>query len=176
MPLSQIIVLCFSMTLWRNGTPGLENQLITWIVPGKWTMTEERDWIPIGCHTDCLFVLRCWLSCHILCPLCQTNMCISPLDWYSLIYHISKSIQACTGHVRNLLWFEWERAVFLSNWATNSELGVNWGLDPIISLSLWVFVRGWVYAWLQSLLRLWSIPCDGWEPGLRVYWGAKSCT
>lgn len=48
MPLSQIIVLCFSMTLCRNGTPGLEKQLITWIVGAKWTMTEEWGWIPIG--------------------------------------------------------------------------------------------------------------------------------
>lgn len=81
MPLSQIIVLCFSMTLWRNGTPGLEKQLITWIVGRKWTMTEEWGWIPIGCSTDCLFVWRCWLSCHVLRPLCLTNMFISPLDW-----------------------------------------------------------------------------------------------
>lgn len=119
MPLSRIIVLCFSMTLRRNGTPGLEKQLITWIVAGKWTMTQEWGWIPMGWGADCLFVWRCWLSCHVPCPLCQINMFISPPDWYPWIHRAARSIQAHTRHARRfpLVWGGWELS-FLSDWAT----------------------------------------------------------
>lgn len=153
MPLSQIIVLCFSMTLWRNGAPGLEKQLITWIVAWKWTMTEEPDWIPIGCGGDCLFVLRCWLSRHVPRPLCQTNSRFffnhwidirRFITWTNLQRHALGAYVAPCG-------LSGSEPSFWVTEQQNSEIGVNWGLDPIISLSVWVFVSEWVHAWLKSL-------------------------
>lgn len=163
------------MTLWRNGTPGLEKQLITWIVAGKWTMTEEREWIPIGCNTDCLFVLRCWLSGHVSCPLCQTNIFILPLDWYFRIYRLNKSIQVYTLPFKAASCGLSGRE--LSFWVIeqqNSKIGVNWGLDLIISLSVWVPVSEWVHAWLQSLLKTVIHPMWWMRDGVKgVLWGQE---
>lgn len=147
MPLSQIIVLCFSVTLWRNGTPGLEKQLITWIVAGKWTMTEERDWISIG--------LQHWLPFYFkMLPVLPRF--VSPLS-SKHVHFIAQLIFLCLSHTQihrdvHLVCMkppvDWVgESCFWVTEKQNSETGVNWGLDPIISLSAEVFVGGWVRPW-----------------------------
>lgn len=104
MPLSQIIVLCFSVTLWRNGTPGLEKQLIMWIVARKWTMTEERDWISIGLRQWLHFYFKMLpvlprfvppLSSKHVRSIAQLNVC-----------HVHRCIQTFTWCVCSLLSLE----------------------------------------------------------------------